>query len=185
MCMKNLFQMSTNELCVRLTEDLSKTLLKDHDTFLFDCDGVLWNFPDIFPGAMELLNYLTDQVPEERIAQESASIIVSARANNCSLLRTTRRKRRTTIPNDSPSSDTKLNLCGNARRRARGDMRFLVLGANHLHGVVDSATSQIDQFQGTLLRAWNALDGARAEQRRLRDLRWHWRKSRSAECRSQ
>ncbi|UJR31532.1 hypothetical protein I4U23_019021 [Adineta vaga] len=56
--------MATNELCTRLTEAHSKSLLNNHDTFLFDCDGVLWNFPEIFPGAVELLNYLTEQGKE-------------------------------------------------------------------------------------------------------------------------
>jgi ribonucleotide monophosphatase NagD (HAD superfamily) len=54
--------MSTKELCTGLTERHAKSLLNDNDTFLFDCDGVLWNFPDIFSGAIELLNYLTEQV---------------------------------------------------------------------------------------------------------------------------
>ncbi|CAF1133093.1 unnamed protein product [Adineta ricciae] len=52
--------MSASESCTRLTEAHSKSLLDNHDTFLFDCDGVLWNFPEIFPGAVELLNYLTE-----------------------------------------------------------------------------------------------------------------------------
>ncbi len=54
--------MSTTELCLSLTEVHAKSLLSNNDTFLFDCDGVLWNFPDIFQGAIELLNYLTEQV---------------------------------------------------------------------------------------------------------------------------
>ncbi|CAF1280254.1 unnamed protein product [Rotaria sordida] len=54
-------QMSTKELCIHLTELHAKSLLNDNDTFLFDCDGVLWNFPHIFTGAVELLNYLTEQ----------------------------------------------------------------------------------------------------------------------------
>jgi hypothetical protein len=58
----SIFQMSTKELCIPLQELHAKSLLKNNDTFLFDCDGVLWNFPDIFPGAIELLNYLTEQV---------------------------------------------------------------------------------------------------------------------------
>ncbi|CAF3857880.1 unnamed protein product [Rotaria sordida] len=53
--------MSTKELCIHLTELHAKSLLNDNDTFLFDCDGVLWNFPHIFTGAVELLNYLTEQ----------------------------------------------------------------------------------------------------------------------------
>jgi len=58
----SIFQMSTEELCIPLEGPHAKSLLKNNDTFLFDCDGVLWNFPDIFPGAIELLNYLTEQV---------------------------------------------------------------------------------------------------------------------------
>ncbi|CAF1429838.1 unnamed protein product [Rotaria sp. Silwood1] len=53
--------MSTKELCIHLTELHAKSLLNDNDTFLFDCDGVLWNFPDIFIDAVELLNYLSEQ----------------------------------------------------------------------------------------------------------------------------
>ena len=59
--------MSTKDLCKHLTGNQAKSLLKDNDTFLFDCDGVLWNFPEIFPGAVELLNYLTEQVKNEYI----------------------------------------------------------------------------------------------------------------------
>ncbi len=54
--------MSTKDLCIPLNEPNAKSLVNDNDTFLFDCDGVLWNFPDIFPGAIELLNYLTEKV---------------------------------------------------------------------------------------------------------------------------
>lgn len=54
--------MSTNELCINLTEAHAKSLVDDNDTFLFDCDGVIWNFPKIFTGAVELLNYLTNKV---------------------------------------------------------------------------------------------------------------------------
>lgn len=57
-----LFQMSSTELCTSLTELHAKSLLNNNDTFLFDCDGVIWNFPDIFPGAIELLNLLKEQV---------------------------------------------------------------------------------------------------------------------------
>jgi 4-nitrophenyl phosphatase len=53
--------MSIKDLCIGLTEQNAKSLLNDHDTFLFDCDGVLWNLPDIFPGAVDLLNYLTEK----------------------------------------------------------------------------------------------------------------------------
>jgi ribonucleotide monophosphatase NagD (HAD superfamily) len=54
--------MSTENLCIPLTDTHAKSLLNDNDTFLFDCDGVLWNHPIIFPGAVELLNYLTEKV---------------------------------------------------------------------------------------------------------------------------
>jgi len=54
--------MSTENLCVPLTTSNAKSLLTDNDTFLFDCDGVLWNLPEVFPGAIELLKYLTEQV---------------------------------------------------------------------------------------------------------------------------
>jgi ribonucleotide monophosphatase NagD (HAD superfamily) len=59
--------MSTKDLCIPLNEPNAKSLVNDNDTFLFDCDGVLWNFPDIFPGAIELLNYLTEKVRNESI----------------------------------------------------------------------------------------------------------------------
>lgn len=57
--------MSTKDLCVPLNESNAKSLLNNNDTFLFDCDGVLWNFPDIFQGAVELLHLLTQQVKKE------------------------------------------------------------------------------------------------------------------------
>lgn len=56
--------MATKDLCVPLQEAQAKSLLNNHDTFLFDCDGVLWNLPEIFPGAIELLKYLTEQVED-------------------------------------------------------------------------------------------------------------------------
>jgi hypothetical protein len=49
-------------VCTRLNEIHSESLLNDHDTFLFDCDGVLCCSPSILPGAIELLNYLTTLV---------------------------------------------------------------------------------------------------------------------------
>lgn len=54
--------MSSENNCIHLTELHAKSILTDHDTYLFDCDGVLWNFPEIFAGAVELLKFLTDQV---------------------------------------------------------------------------------------------------------------------------
>jgi ribonucleotide monophosphatase NagD (HAD superfamily) len=49
-------------VCTRLNEIHIESILNDHDTFLFDCDGVLWCSPVILPGAIELLNYLTTLV---------------------------------------------------------------------------------------------------------------------------
>jgi 4-nitrophenyl phosphatase len=49
-------------VCTRLNEIHIESILNDHDTFLFDCDGVLWCSPIILPGAIELLNYLTTSV---------------------------------------------------------------------------------------------------------------------------
>ena len=56
------FQMSKQNLCTSLNQQYAKNLLNNHDTFLFDCDGVLWNLPDTFPRAIELLNYLKEKV---------------------------------------------------------------------------------------------------------------------------
>ena len=52
----------SNGVCTRLNEIHIESLLNDHDTFLFDCDGVLWCSPAILPGAIELLNCLTASV---------------------------------------------------------------------------------------------------------------------------
>lgn len=49
-------------VCTRLNEIHIESLLQDHETFLFDCDGVLWRSPNVLPGAIELLNYLTEAV---------------------------------------------------------------------------------------------------------------------------
>ena len=49
-------------VCTRLSEVYIGSILNDHDTFLFDCDGVLWCSPSVLPGAIELLNYLTASV---------------------------------------------------------------------------------------------------------------------------
>ncbi|CAF1090070.1 unnamed protein product [Adineta ricciae] len=51
-------KMST-AVCTRLNEIHIEFVLNDHDTFLFDCDGVLWCAPIVLPGAIELLNLLT------------------------------------------------------------------------------------------------------------------------------
>jgi len=49
-------------VCTRLNEIHIESLLNGHDTFLFDCDGVLWCSPNVLPGAIELLNYVTTLV---------------------------------------------------------------------------------------------------------------------------
>ena len=54
-------EMSTG-VCTRVNEIYIGSILNDHDTFLFDCDGVLWCSPTVLPGAIELLNYLTASV---------------------------------------------------------------------------------------------------------------------------
>ena len=46
----------------RVSEVYIESILNDHDTFLFDCDGVLWCSPSVLPGTIELLNYLTASV---------------------------------------------------------------------------------------------------------------------------
>ena len=56
------FQMSGHNSCTPLDQHHAKALLNNHDTFLFDCDGVIWNLPQTFPRAIELLNYLKEQV---------------------------------------------------------------------------------------------------------------------------
>lgn len=43
---------------VRLNQHLARQLLADVDNFLFDCDGVIWNWPSIIPGSIELINKL-------------------------------------------------------------------------------------------------------------------------------
>ena len=58
--------MATKDLSIPLNEINAKSLVNNHDTFLFDCDGVLWNFPEIFPGAIDLLHHLTQQVRKRR-----------------------------------------------------------------------------------------------------------------------
>ena len=35
-----------------------KTLLDKYDTWLFDCDGVLWEGTRLIPGVVEVLSYL-------------------------------------------------------------------------------------------------------------------------------
>lgn len=42
----------------RLSEPLASTLLSHVDNFLFDCDGVIWNWPHPIPGSVECINKL-------------------------------------------------------------------------------------------------------------------------------
>ena len=63
--------MSTPVSCVRLNEIYVDSLLNDHDTFLFDCHGVLWSSPVVLPGAIELLNHLTALVTEKDFSSRS------------------------------------------------------------------------------------------------------------------
>ncbi len=45
-------------LPVRLNQTNAKHLLTKCDNFLFDCDGVLWNYPKAIPGSIECINKL-------------------------------------------------------------------------------------------------------------------------------
>ncbi|CAF0878904.1 unnamed protein product [Didymodactylos carnosus] len=46
-------------MCEQITDKNVSSLVEKHDTFIFDCDGVLWNWPHVIPGAVDLLNKLT------------------------------------------------------------------------------------------------------------------------------
>lgn len=48
--------------CTRINEIHMNSIVDEHETFLFDCDGVIWSSPMVLPGAIELLNYLTNRV---------------------------------------------------------------------------------------------------------------------------
>lgn len=43
-----------------LDKRCSLELLENVDNFLFDCDGVIWNFPNAIPGSVECINKLKD-----------------------------------------------------------------------------------------------------------------------------
>lgn len=46
-------------MSVRLsTVDEHQKLIDDHDTFMFDCDGVLWHGDHLIPGIRQVLAYL-------------------------------------------------------------------------------------------------------------------------------
>jgi HAD superfamily hydrolase (TIGR01450 family) len=42
----------------RLNKQQATNLLSKVDNFLFDCDGVLWHWPNIIPGSIECINKL-------------------------------------------------------------------------------------------------------------------------------
>lgn len=44
----------------KLNKSYSAELLKKVDNFLFDCDGVIWDFPNALPGSVECINKLKD-----------------------------------------------------------------------------------------------------------------------------
>lgn len=48
------------KLPIRLNADLAKRLLNDVDNFLFDCDGVVWNWPKAIQGSVECINKLKE-----------------------------------------------------------------------------------------------------------------------------
>jgi 4-nitrophenyl phosphatase len=49
-------------MSVRLTTpDDYKSLLDNHDTWLFDCDGVLWHDDEVIDGVIEVLGILRCQ----------------------------------------------------------------------------------------------------------------------------
>ncbi len=51
--------MPENRVSEKLTtKEQFETLLDDFDTFLFDCDGVIWTGPTLVPGVKEVLDML-------------------------------------------------------------------------------------------------------------------------------
>ena len=42
----------------RLNKSIADHLIKQVDNFLFDCDGVIWNWPKAIDGSVELINKL-------------------------------------------------------------------------------------------------------------------------------
>jgi ribonucleotide monophosphatase NagD (HAD superfamily) len=53
-----MFSQMSRKIPSRLNQQLAKTLLNDVENFLFDCDGVIWNWPKPIDGAVECLNML-------------------------------------------------------------------------------------------------------------------------------
>lgn len=52
--------MTTSKISLRLAETYASTLLNHVDNFLFDCDGVIWNWPHPIPGSVECINKLKE-----------------------------------------------------------------------------------------------------------------------------
>ena len=52
------FKMSAIQFPKKLTKEFSAELLNKVDNFLFDCDGVIWNYPNPIPGSIECINKL-------------------------------------------------------------------------------------------------------------------------------
>ena len=48
----------SRKIPLRLNKELTKKLFNDVENFLFDCDGVIWNWPKPLDGAVESLNML-------------------------------------------------------------------------------------------------------------------------------
>lgn len=46
------------KLPVKLSKEFAHKLIKDVDNFLFDCDGVIWNYGKAIDGSVELINRL-------------------------------------------------------------------------------------------------------------------------------
>lgn len=46
------------KLPVKLNKEIAHRLIKDVDNFLFDCDGVIWNYGKAIVGSVELINRL-------------------------------------------------------------------------------------------------------------------------------
>ena len=50
--------MSETKSSIRLCKEGASRLLDECDNFLFDCDGVVWNWPQPIPGSVECINEL-------------------------------------------------------------------------------------------------------------------------------
>ena len=50
--------MTLRKIPLRINEALSKVLMKDVQNFLFDCDGVIWNWPNAIDGSVDCINKL-------------------------------------------------------------------------------------------------------------------------------